>query len=444
VTTRPRGTGTIQRTPQGRHCARLWVGRERITVGTFDTHHEAAQALDATLSVLAEQTRHVGLTLGRYGERVMDLRERSGFRAVPSERTRWRNYVLPWAAADWAVHAVTTPMIRRWLADLRGKDLAVQTRRNALNLLRVVLEHAVEDGYMETNPARGVRVHDAGRTDETSTHLSAAEAWALVLASRQDLAVVLALCTGARQGELRALRWADVDLGDDPTVTLRYGAPGRATKGGKLRHVPLLGLAVAALKAARRRGRLVLPSATGEHRSLGHIVDADEWRAWLAAAGIRRRVRWHDLRHTCATLLLSGGLGAACSADEVREWLGHASVTTTERYARATGERAAAAGRRLSHSSANGPRLVSPDSRMITGSHLGDLNPRPAVYETEADANNPEQLHGLVGRAMAVLRAARDGSPLLARMAVELAAGVLAEADRSAFHPLGSEQNGTG
>lgn len=442
--TRPRGTGTIQRTVQGRHCARMWVGRERITVGTFDSHHEAAQALDGMLAVLAEQTRHVGLTLARYGERVMDLRERSGFRAVKSERTRWRNYVLPWPAADGAVHTVTTPMIRRWLADLREKGLAVQTRRNALNLLRVVLEHAVEDGYMADNPARGVRVHDAGRTDETSTHLTASEAWALVLASKQDLAVVLALCTGARQGELRALRWADVDLGDDPTVTLRYGAPGTPTKGGKLRVVPLLGLAVEALRRATRRGPLVLPTATGGHRSLGHIVDADEWRAWLAAAGIRRRVRWHDLRHTCATLLLSGAYGAACFADEVREWLGHASVTTTERYARATGKRAAAAGRRLSQRTGNGLSVVSPDPRMIPGSHLGDLNPRPAVYENPAEPNNPVQIRSLVGHALAVLEAARDGSPLLTRLAVELAARVLADADRSAFHPLGTEQNGTG
>jgi integrase len=440
--TRPRGTGTIQRTVQGRHCARMWVGRERVTVGTFDTHHEASQALDGMLAVLAEQTRHVGLTLARYGERVMDLRERSGMRAVASERTRWRNYVLPWPAADGAVHSVTTAQIRRWLADLRGRGLATQTRRNALNLLRAVLEQAVEDGHAEGNPARGVRVHDAGRTDETSTHLSGAEAMALVLASQQNLAVVLAVQTGMRQGELRALRWTDVHLGDDPHAVVRYGAPGRPTKGGRLRRVPLLGLAVSALLAAHRRGPLVLPTDAGGHRSLGHMVPAESWRAWLALAGITRRVRWHDLRHTCATLLLSGALGDAYATDEVREHLGHRSVTTTERYARALGDRAAAAARRLSQRTANGPRSVSPDSLMIPGSHLGDLNPRPAVYETPADMSNCAELHGIVGRALAVLEAARDGSPMLARLAVELAAGVLA--DCSAFHPLGAEQNGTG
>jgi integrase len=44
-------------------------------------------------------------------------------------------------------------------------------------------------------------------------------------------------------------------------------------------------------------------------------------------------VRWHDLRHTCASFLLSGAVGRRWSMAELKEMLGHASVTTTERYA---------------------------------------------------------------------------------------------------------------
>jgi hypothetical protein len=50
-------------------------------------------------------------------------------------------------------------------------------------------------------------------------------------------------------------------------------------------------------------------------------------------AGIERRVRFHDLRHTCAANLVSGSWGRAWRIEEVRAFLGHSSITTTEIYA---------------------------------------------------------------------------------------------------------------
>ena len=50
-------------------------------------------------------------------------------------------------------------------------------------------------------------------------------------------------------------------------------------------------------------------------------------------SGIARNVRWHDLRHTCASSLVSGWWGRQWTLSEVCELLGHGSVTTTERYA---------------------------------------------------------------------------------------------------------------
>jgi integrase len=50
-------------------------------------------------------------------------------------------------------------------------------------------------------------------------------------------------------------------------------------------------------------------------------------------AGITRRVRFHDLRHTCASSLVAGWWGRAWRLEEVKAILGHGSVTMTERYA---------------------------------------------------------------------------------------------------------------
>ena len=49
--------------------------------------------------------------------------------------------------------------------------------------------------------------------------------------------------------------------------------------------------------------------------------------------GITRRVRWHDLRHTCASSLIAGWWGRRWSLEEVKGLLGHSSVKITERYA---------------------------------------------------------------------------------------------------------------
>lgn len=63
------------------------------------------------------------------------------------------------------------------------------------------------------------------------------------------------------------------------------------------------------------------------------------WHKWVEAAGIKRRIRWHDLRHTCATSLLAGWWGGRkWTLDEVCGYLGHSSVKVTERYARKLGE----------------------------------------------------------------------------------------------------------
>src|SRR5207244_11009547 len=46
-----------------------------------------------------------------------------------------------------------------------------------------------------------------------------------------------------------------------------------------------------------------------------------------------RSIRWHDLRHTCASMLVSGAWGPAWRLEDVKEILGHSTITITQRYA---------------------------------------------------------------------------------------------------------------
>ena len=136
-------------------------------------------------------------------------------------------------------------------------------------------------------------------------------------------AVMLALATGARAGNLRALTWQDVDL---KRWTLRFVH----TKNQQPRYVPLVGPAQAVIKAHQKRD----PTGKGwVFKGARDNAPADldaPWRAVRAAAGLtgEKHCRFHDLRHTTASYLTMNGATLA----EVAEALGHRTLVMAKRY----------------------------------------------------------------------------------------------------------------
>jgi integrase len=138
--------------------------------------------------------------------------------------------------------------------------------------------------------------------------------------------------TGLRLGELRALRWADVDFTKRLVHVRRsftHGAEG-APKSGKVRSVPLIDQAARALDGLSRRGYctdsddLVFVSDSG-----GVVDDFGLRRRYYAAlerAGLKR-LRFHDLRHTFGTIAVQ-----AFPLSDVRAFMGHADIQTTMIY----------------------------------------------------------------------------------------------------------------
>ncbi|MHB8312429.1 MAG: tyrosine-type recombinase/integrase [Candidatus Dormibacteria bacterium] len=168
--------------------------------------------------------------------------------------------------------------------------------------------------------------------------------FAAAVGSRLEALWVLPATTGMRQGQLLALRWRDVDLAKGTlTVTGNLQRlPGEGltileAKTTRSRHQVLIGpLAVAALRAHRSRqaaARLQAADTWEDHdlmftTATGRPVDAHDVRPTfyhlLAATGLPR-VRFHDLRHSAATLLLGEGIHPKI----VSEMLGHSTVTIT-------------------------------------------------------------------------------------------------------------------
>jgi integrase len=227
--------------------------------------------------------------------------------------------------------------------DGRAGGLAPQTVLHHHRVLKEALGQAVRWGLLARNPADAVDPPRVARKEmRTLTPEQIARLLAAAQGSRLYIPILLAVATGMRRGEILALRWEDVDLGAG-TVSVRRTLEqvrGRIAfkepKSARSRRViPLPAFAVAALrrhKAEQARLRLRLGPAyddqglvctTETGRPLAHNFGRD-YLALLERAGVPR-VRFHDLRHSHATLLLSQNVHPKV----VSERLGHAAVGVT-------------------------------------------------------------------------------------------------------------------
>jgi integrase len=199
-------------------------------------------------------------------------------------------------------------------------------------VLHRALKQALRWALVTRNVAEAV---DPPRVPKKEIHpLSPEQARTFLEAARNDrLAALylLAIHTGMRQGELLNLKWDDVDL--DAGV-LRV----RGTKTARSRRtVTLSETALEALRSHRERqlseidrmgilwqkNGLVFATGIGTLLSRQNLTQRS-FRPLLAKAGLPR-IRFHDLRHTCATILLSKGVHAKF----VQELLGHATIAIT-------------------------------------------------------------------------------------------------------------------
>jgi integrase len=221
-------------------------------------------------------------------------------------------------------------------------------------MLHRALKDALRLGLVQRNVTEMVNVPRREHR-EMSTLSEEQSRWFLdtVVGDRFEAHYVLALTTGMRQGELLALRWQDVDL-ERATLQVRLNVQ---EAGGKCilaepktpysrRSIALSQLVVGALRAHRvlqNEERLALGPVWNTSfdlvfpNTIGGIMIPDNlakrsFKRFLAKAGLPD-MRFHDLRHTAATLLLSRGINPKV----VSEMLGHADISITLRvYAHVT------------------------------------------------------------------------------------------------------------
>jgi integrase len=175
--------------------------------------------------------------------------------------------------------------------------LAPRTVLHIHRTLSKALKQAVMDGLIPRNAAASVKPPQPRR--EEIRPLNREQVCVLFEAVRGDrleAMYIVAVTTGLRRGELQGLKWEDLDL-EAGTLQVR--------------------------RTLWQEHGLVFPSSVGTPISGGNLNRA--FKATLQRAGLPKSTRFHDLRHTCATLLLKQGVNPKF----VQELLGHADISLT-------------------------------------------------------------------------------------------------------------------
>lgn len=262
-----------------------------------------------------------------------------------------RNHIAP-RLGSLKLRELTGAHIAALYGDKLEAGYSTGTRRHIRTTLNKALKQAVSWGYLVRNPAEGVPVPKAPERDEDEPDpdmrtLSSAEAGAFLRASREDRYAALyslALATGMRQGEMLALPWKNVDLSAGlvrvrrTLVIVKGGFEFAPPKTGRSRRdVELRPEAVQALREHRKRqleermklggtpedSGLVFATTTGTPVRRQNLQRRN-FKPILREAGLPD-IRFHDLRHTFATLTLANG----ADLNTISKLLGHASVKTT-------------------------------------------------------------------------------------------------------------------
>ena len=253
--------------------------------------------------------------------------------------------------------SLRTEDVDRLIAELEADGKAPGTVRNIVTPLRKMLGDAVRQGKLATNPAARADLPPAQdfagkeipreHTDAIREALAASWLRLDPLRNEPDLFSVcffdVALGTGLRLGELRALRWRDVDR-ETTADPRRAGVLASASSGVRrpsagVRSVPLFASVDDALRelAARARRARALRARGARLRDDARdaAADVELQSARVAACARARRAspssgyRFHDLRHTCVSRLVAAGADVKL----VQAVAGHASpLITLKRY----------------------------------------------------------------------------------------------------------------
>ncbi len=244
-----------------------------------------------------------------------------------SYRANLHRYVVPWLQ-DRRLRDVRRGDVQGWLAALSQSGLARQSIKNAWTVLSAVLRTAMDWGYIEDNPARGMRLPP--KQPKRKLFLPSPEQVAKILEQLREPSyslMLLLIATGLRVGEAVGLQWEDVDL-HTRTLTVRrnvwHGKLNTPKYQASERVVPLGPVLLANLQS-RAKG----PDRWVFETSVGTPVEPHNAAQRQLHPVLKRlnlpRFSWHRLRKLHSTYMADQGVEPRV----LQAQMGHADAAVT-------------------------------------------------------------------------------------------------------------------
>ncbi|MBQ9314914.1 MAG: site-specific integrase [Clostridia bacterium] len=276
----------------------------------------------------------------------------------------YRNYIETDIISNRPINELKSVHIQQYYERLKKKN-AVHSKKKVSSkrikaihkLLHLFFVYAEKEGYILRNPCNNVTIPkeeisaDEVLKNKMKFDYFTKEEIQIILkefegSSYKDI-VVFALATGMRQGEILGLQWSDLDFKNRTisvlhnltnsadfdekhkrTYSLRISTP---KSHNSIRTIPMNDTVYNMLINKERTNTMVFPSKQNTYICNKNLLKV--WQRKLKNANIRYR-KFHDLRHTFATLMLANG----CDLITLKELMGHSSIKITEIYLEAIPE----------------------------------------------------------------------------------------------------------
>ena len=245
------------------------------------------------------------------------------------------------------VRELTGDEINEYYVHLRAKGLKGTTCQRHHALLHLAFKSAMKRRIIPSNP---VDQADRPKAQQfIGNYYNAEEIRQLIECTRDDplhIVIVIAAYYGLRRSEVIGLKWSAIDF-SGRTVSIKHKVlqDGSDLKGfdvmktkSSYRTLPLIPIVEQELIAERERQaemkrvfgmsynrnyeEYICVDAVGELIKPNYVTD--HFKVILKQNGLRK-IRFHDLRHSCASLLLANGVQMKL----IQEWLGHSDISTT-------------------------------------------------------------------------------------------------------------------
>ena len=273
------------------------------------------------------------------------------------------------------VNRITVATVEKFISDRRQKKVSLATIRKVLITFNQVMKYAVRHRYIDHNTVTDAeRPKDRGEEQKPVIRILSPDEINAFLAAETDqkynTLFMLALMSGARQGELFGLKWSDV-LWDTNQIhiqrTFNNGAWYRPKSKYSKRKIDIGPTAMKQLKMWKlacppNALDLVFPNASGKPMNHGYMLRHHFWPALKAAK--LPKIRFHDCRHTFASLLIEQGE----NIKYIQKQLGHSKPTVTlDIYAHLFNDHNPEAAIRLdSKIFENGSKMVAETKKEVT------------------------------------------------------------------------------